>query len=142
MWWYRYFDDENVVPPQPNPDENGSGISSTASQEAIQRRPKGFLPRKFNEAVTPSRAKAGPPGAGGLTKLSVKVIKAGVLQQRIKPGKPQQNGRHERLAFLVIPNHRFAQMKRQFPTARAPPPCARKGGSGRRSLCIRAPLDP
>jgi len=41
-------------------------------------------------------------GAGGLSKLSVKVIKAGVVPQRIAPGKPQQNGRLERLHLTLL----------------------------------------
>jgi transposase InsO family protein len=47
------------------------------------------------------RSDNGPPfastGAGGLSRLAVKLIKAGVRPERIEPGKPQQNGRHERL---------------------------------------------
>jgi putative transposase len=41
-------------------------------------------------------------GAGGLSQLSVKVIKAGVLPERIAPGKPQQNGRLERLHLTLL----------------------------------------
>jgi hypothetical protein len=41
-------------------------------------------------------------GAGGLSKLSVKVIKAGVAPERITPGKPQQNGRLERLHLTLL----------------------------------------
>lgn len=41
-------------------------------------------------------------GAGGLSQLSVKVIKAGVLPERIMPGKPQQNGRLERLHLTLL----------------------------------------
>ena len=41
-------------------------------------------------------------GAGGLSQLSVRVIKAGVLPERIKPGKPQQNGRLERLHLTLL----------------------------------------
>jgi putative transposase len=41
-------------------------------------------------------------GAGGLSKLSVKVIKAGVVPERIDPGKPQQNGRLERLHLTLL----------------------------------------
>ena len=52
------------------------------------------------------RSDNGPPfattGAGGLSKLSVKVIKAGVLPERIEPGKPQQNGRLERLHLTLL----------------------------------------
>jgi len=41
-------------------------------------------------------------GAGGLSRLSVKLIKAGVLPERIAPGKPQQNGRHERMHLTLL----------------------------------------
>lgn len=47
------------------------------------------------------RTDNGPPfatcGAGRLSRLSVKLIKAGVMPDWIAPGKPQQNGRHERM---------------------------------------------
>lgn len=43
----------------------------------------------------------GPPfasrGAGGLTPLSVWWLKLGIRPERIDPGRPDQNGRHERL---------------------------------------------
>ncbi len=41
-------------------------------------------------------------GAGGLSKLSIKLIKAGVMPERIAPGKPQQNGRHERMHLTLL----------------------------------------
>ncbi len=41
-------------------------------------------------------------GAGGLSRLSVKVIKAGVVPERIAPAKPQQNGRLERLHLTLL----------------------------------------
>ena len=37
------------------------------------------------------------PGAGGLTRLAVHWIKLGIRLERITPGSPQQNGRHERM---------------------------------------------
>lgn len=47
------------------------------------------------------RTDNGPPfastGLGGLTPLSVWWLKLGIRLDRIDPGKPQQNGRHERL---------------------------------------------
>jgi putative transposase len=43
----------------------------------------------------------GPPfastGAGGLTRLAVHWAKLGIVLERISPGQPQQNGRHERM---------------------------------------------
>lgn len=62
----------------------------------------------FREFGLPNRLRSdnGSPfassGAGGLTKLSVKLIKAGVTPERIKPGKPQQNGRLERLHLTLL----------------------------------------
>ena len=38
----------------------------------------------------------------GLSQRSVKVIKAGVVPERIAPGKPQQNGRLERLHLTLL----------------------------------------
>ncbi len=36
-------------------------------------------------------------GAGGLSRLGVWWVKLGIRPERIEPGKPQQNGRHERM---------------------------------------------
>ena len=36
-------------------------------------------------------------GLAGLSPLAIRLIKAGVKPERIAPGKPQQNGRHERM---------------------------------------------
>ena len=41
-------------------------------------------------------------GFGGLSRLSVLVIKAGMIPERIAPGKPQQNGRHERMHLTLL----------------------------------------
>ena len=51
------------------------------------------------------RSDNGPPFASlataGLSRLAVKLIKAGVAPHRIAPGKPQENGRHERLHLTL-----------------------------------------
>lgn len=39
----------------------------------------------------------GSVGLGGLSRLAVWWIKLGIRPERIRPGKPQQNGRHERM---------------------------------------------
>jgi putative transposase len=67
-----------------------------------------ILDAAFREHGLPLRLRSdnGPPfattGAGGLSRLSVKVIKAGVTPERIAPGKPQENGRHERLHLTLL----------------------------------------
>jgi putative transposase len=59
--------------------------------------------RVFREFGVPERIRTdnGPPFAskapGGLTTLSVWWIKLGIVPERIEPGEPQQNGRHERM---------------------------------------------
>ena len=51
------------------------------------------------------RSDNGPPfgtsGVGRLSSLSVKLIKAGVTPEWIDPGKPQQNGSHERMHLTL-----------------------------------------
>lgn len=51
------------------------------------------------------RSDNGPPfgstGAGRLTKLSVNLIKAGVIPEWIRPGHPEENGRHERFHLTL-----------------------------------------
>lgn len=66
------------------------------------------LDAAFREFGLPLRLRSdnGSPfastGAGGLSQMSVKVIKAGVVPERITPGKPQQNGRLERLHLTLL----------------------------------------
>jgi putative transposase len=66
------------------------------------------LDAAFREYGLPLRLRSdnGAPfascGAGGLSQLAVKVIKAGVRPERIAPGKPQQNGRLERLHLTLL----------------------------------------
>jgi transposase InsO family protein len=57
----------------------------------------------FREYGMPERIRVdnGAPfatvGIGGLSELSVWWIKLGIRPERIEPGKPEQNGRHERM---------------------------------------------
>ena len=66
------------------------------------------LEAAFLEYGLPLRLRSdnGPPfastGAGGLSRLAVKLIKAGVTPERIKPGKPQENGRLERFHLTLL----------------------------------------
>jgi hypothetical protein len=39
----------------------------------------------------------GSTGVGRLCRLAIKLVKAGVIPEWITPGKPQENGRHERM---------------------------------------------
>jgi putative transposase len=59
--------------------------------------------RAFRELGLPERIRTdnGSPfasrGAGGLSQLSVWWVKLGIRHERIQPGHPEQNGRHERM---------------------------------------------
>ena len=70
-----------------------------ASFEAIQP----VFVGAFHEYGLPQaiRTDNGSPFAsttlGGLSRLSIWWIKLGIIPERIRPGKPQQNGRHERM---------------------------------------------
>jgi len=63
------------------------------------------------------RTDNGPPfasvGAGGLSPLSVWWVKLGIMPERIQPGHPEQNGRHERL-------HRTLKQEVMSPPAETP----------------------
>jgi transposase InsO family protein len=64
------------------------------------------------------RSDGGPPfastGAAGLTRLSVWWLQLGIRVERIAPGKPQQNGRHERMhRTLKAETDPQANMRRQ-----------------------------
>jgi putative transposase len=65
------------------------------------------LVEAFQKYGLPTRMRSdnGPPfatiGAGRLSSLSIKLIKAGVMPEWIEPGKPQQNGRHERFHLTL-----------------------------------------
>jgi transposase InsO family protein len=67
-----------------------------------------ILDAAFREYGLPLRLRSdnGPPfattGAGGLSRLAVMVVKAGVTPERIRPGKPQENGRHERMHLTLL----------------------------------------
>jgi transposase InsO family protein len=63
--------------------------------------------RVFREYGLPDviRTDNGPPfasvGAGGLSRLAVWWVKLGIEQERIQPGHPEQNGRHERMHLTL-----------------------------------------
>jgi putative transposase len=77
---------------------------STADEEAWP-----VFERLFEEHGLPDRFRSdnGSPfasaGITGLTPLSVRFIKLGIALERIAPGKPQQNGRHERFHRTMLP---------------------------------------
>ncbi len=65
--------------------------------------------RLFCEYGLPDRIRSdnGPPfasaGVTGLTPLSLGFVRLGIALERIDPGKPQQNGQHERFHLTMLP---------------------------------------
>jgi hypothetical protein len=65
------------------------------------------LAAAFREYGLPERVRSdngapfGSNGSSGLTALSVWWIKLGIVPERIQPGYPQQNGRHERMHLTL-----------------------------------------
>jgi len=88
-------------------------VGSTADAEAWP-----VFERLFGEYGLPDRLRSdnGPPfassGVVGLTPLSVRFVKLGIALERIAPGKPQQNGRHERFHLTLLPLARNPQATR------------------------------
>ena len=80
-----------------------SATGSTACDEA-----KPLFERAFQEFGLPEviRSDNGVPfasaGVSGLTTLSAWWLKLGIVHERIDPGRPQQNGRHERFHRTLL----------------------------------------
>jgi putative transposase len=89
-----------------------------------------LMARAFREYGLPGaiRSDNGPPfgsvAAGGLSRLAVNFVKMGIVPERIAPGKPQENGRHERLHLTL---------KREAAT----PPSRSARAQARRLECFR-----
>jgi putative transposase len=81
-------------------------VGATGSTEYAEAKP--LIERAFREYGLPEviRSDNGSPfastGTTGLTRLSVWWIKLGIRHERIDPGHPQQNGRHERLHLTLL----------------------------------------
>lgn len=95
-----------------------------------ERGVKAILEAAFREYGMPDaiRTDNGEPfasvGLGGLSRLSMWWMKLGIRPERIPPGKPQQNGRHER-------------MHRTLKQATARPPAANRRAQQKAFDCFR-----
>lgn len=78
-------------------------LGCAAHRNMSHQQARQSLERLFREYGLPERIRSdnGTPfastGAGRLSRLNVWWWKLGIVVERIEPGKPQQNGRHERL---------------------------------------------
>jgi putative transposase len=99
------------------------GVAATGSTAHDEAKP--VFERAFRDYGLPEviRSDNGTPfastGTTGLTALSVWWIKLGIKHERIDPGHPQQNGRHERLHLTLLeamqpPEPNLAAQARRF----------------------------
>jgi putative transposase len=78
-------------------------LKCEALHETGEIRVRKHFERAFVEFGLPTKLRTdnGPPFAskslGGLSRLAIWWIKLGILPERIEPGHPEQNGRHERM---------------------------------------------
>jgi hypothetical protein len=94
--------------------------------ETRDRDVRPWFERTFHEHGLPAaiRTDNGPPfvtkSARGLSRLSVWWLKLGINHERIEPGHPEQNGRHERMHLTLKaeatkpPSKNLSQQQRRF----------------------------
>ena len=78
-------------------------LESTREDWAITAFEQLFQERGLPEAIRSDNGVpfASPNALFNLSKLSVRWLRLGIAIERIKPGQPQQNGRHERMHLTL-----------------------------------------
>jgi putative transposase len=101
-------------------------LRTVALQQTLHRAVRKVMEGAFQEYGLPDaiRSDNGPPfvsvTTGGISRLAVWWILLGIKPQRIWPGRPDQNGRHERMHRTLKaetaspPRHTFAAQQRAF----------------------------
>ena len=106
--WVRLGDGSRVEPLTMTDGFSRYLISLSATAGTTQKEAKPLFERAFLDFGLPEiiRSDNGPPfasvGAGGMTELSAWWLRLGVRHERIDPGHPQQNGRHERFHLTLL----------------------------------------
>lgn len=83
-------------------------VRLTAMPGIDQKRARAVLEAAFRERGMPRAIRSDngspfvTPAPGGLSQLSIWWKRLGIRHQRIEPGKPQQNGRHERFHWSLV----------------------------------------
>jgi putative transposase len=106
--WFRTGNGERCDPLTVTDNASRYLIRLTAMPGIDQHRVRAVLEAAFREHGMPGsiRSDNGAPfvtaAPGGLSMLSVWWARLGIRQERIEPGKPQQNGRHERFHWSLV----------------------------------------
>ncbi len=105
--WFRTGDDSRVDPLTLSDAASRYLFYCQAIEACDEAHVWPVLEATFHEFGLPEvlRSDNGTPfashGAAGLSLLAIKLIKIGVMPERIALGKPQQNGRHERMHLTL-----------------------------------------
>jgi putative transposase len=116
--WVRLGDGSRVEPLTMTDGFSRYLISVAATRGTTAEEAKPLFDRAFRDHGLPEviRSDNGVPfassGVTGLTELAVWWIKLGIRHERIDPGSPQQNGRHERFHFTLLEAMRPAEPDR------------------------------
>lgn len=106
--WVRLGDGSRVEPLTITDGFSRYLLCAAPSTNTTQAQARPLFERAFEEHGLPDviRSDNGPPfastGVTGLTALGVWWIKLGIAHERIDPGHPQQNGRHERMHLTLL----------------------------------------
>ena len=101
--WFRTQDGERIDPLTLSDAHSRYLLRCQAVEKADQERVRGICEAAFREYGMPEaiRSDNGAPFASravaGLSRLAVWWMKLGIIPERIAPGHPEQNGRHERM---------------------------------------------
>lgn len=101
--WFRCGDQSRCYPLTISDAASRYLIRCQALSQPDEAHARPLFEAAFREYGLPERMRTdnGPPfatvGVGGLSRLSVWWIKLGIHPERIEPGQPAQNGRHERM---------------------------------------------
>src|SRR5512133_1020 len=100
----------------------GTAVGDTVSKDVWTTLVQLFREHGMPDAIRVDNGQpwAAPKGSLGITKLSVNIVKVGIQLERIRPGKPQDNGRHERFHLTLQqetarpPARSMRQQQRRF----------------------------
>lgn len=101
--WFRTRDGQRIDPFTVSDCASRFLLKCQAVKRTDAETVQGQLTSLFKEYGLPDamRSDNGVPfatvGLGGLSRLSVWLIRLGILPERIRPGHPEENGRHERM---------------------------------------------
>ncbi len=107
--WFRTRDGQRCEPLTVIDAATRFLLALEATQSTSEAAAWPVFERLFGEHGLPDRFRSdngspfASPGVTGLTPLSVRFVKLGIALERIAPGKPQQNGRHERFHLTMLP---------------------------------------